>query len=260
MTKKKMTPFLQALDPTSKMVERSIAFLRDYEPPEGWYLAFSGGKDSICTYQLAKMAGVRFQAYYSCTRIDPPEIYKFIRVNYPDVHWLYPKNTFWNFVRKHGPARIMYRWCCQQLKERLGNKIKLKNRLMGIRAEESPKRRARGEISEYRSQKHYKPIFHWKEYHVWEFIEENNFAYPSLYDEGFSRIGCVICPFIMGRKELEINKQRYPQMFRLFEKACMEWLASKPNDNKYDNTTFMERYYRNDRLHEPKKEVTDEKV
>ena len=32
--------------------------LRTFEPPEGYYLAFSGGKDSQCVYHLCKEAGV----------------------------------------------------------------------------------------------------------------------------------------------------------------------------------------------------------
>lgn len=52
-------------------------FLREHEPPEGYYVGFSGGKDSIVTLALCKMAGVKHTAYYSCTRIDPPEVVRF---------------------------------------------------------------------------------------------------------------------------------------------------------------------------------------
>ncbi len=231
---------------TAEMVQKSLDFMRLHEPPEGYYLGFSGGKDSIVTYQLAVMAGVKFEAYHSCTRIDPPEVYKFIKKHYPEVKWLFPKRTFWAYVRDYGPARITYRWCCSRLKESLGNKIKLKKRLFGIRAEESFRRAKREPVNKYGSQWHHYPIFDWKEFHIWEFIEENKLPYPVLYDEGFSRIGCVICPFIMGRADLKRNMARYPKMFRIFEKCCMEWAESHKNV-LYDNNLFMERYYKNER-------------
>lgn len=36
---------------------------RKYEPEEGYFLAFSGGKDSTVIHHLAVLAGVRFQAF-----------------------------------------------------------------------------------------------------------------------------------------------------------------------------------------------------
>ena len=39
-------------------VQTAIDRLRNFEPPEGYYIAFSGGKDSQCIYHLAKQAGV----------------------------------------------------------------------------------------------------------------------------------------------------------------------------------------------------------
>jgi len=58
------------------MVEQSIELMRHEERrcgDAGYYLAFSGGKDSIALYRLAEMAGVKFDAHYSMTTIDPPE-------------------------------------------------------------------------------------------------------------------------------------------------------------------------------------------
>ncbi len=54
------------------MVEVSIMRLKEFEPPEGYFLAFSGGKDSVVIYHLAVAAGVKFDAHYNRTGIDPP--------------------------------------------------------------------------------------------------------------------------------------------------------------------------------------------
>ena len=51
-------------------VQTAIERLQAFEPPEGYYLAFSGGKDSQCIYHLAEKAGVAFEAHYSVTTVD----------------------------------------------------------------------------------------------------------------------------------------------------------------------------------------------
>ena len=84
-------------------VQDAIAFIRLHEPEEGYFVGFSGGKDSIVTLALARMAGVRHSAYFSQTTIDPPEILTFIRRNYPDVAWLRPAKSFFACVPKNAP-------------------------------------------------------------------------------------------------------------------------------------------------------------
>ena len=56
-------------------------------------LSFSGGKDSLVIYHLAKMAGIEFKAQYSPTSVDPPELIKFIKEKYPEVERLHYKKN-----------------------------------------------------------------------------------------------------------------------------------------------------------------------
>ena len=126
-------------------VEMSIKRLQAFCPPEGYYLAFSGGKDSQCIYHLAKMAGVKFDAHYNVTSIDPPELVRFIKTHYPDVEFVHPKDrngkpvTMWTLIPEKGipPTRIV-RYCCEELQESNGAG---RFTVTGVRAAESGNRR-----------------------------------------------------------------------------------------------------------------------
>lgn len=218
----------RSMIPLDKMVEESIAFIREHEPPEGYFVGFSGGKDSIVTLELTRMAGVKHEAYYACTGIDPPEVVKFIKQHYPEVKWLYPKHSFWIGIEKEcAPPLRVSRWCCDVLKKDPAAKIGIKHRLVGIRAEESRSRAKRPMIDDYKAkQVLLKPIFHWLEWHVWDFIDSNNLPYPSLYDEGFGRVGCMLCPFLT-RKQHEQHRARWPWIYRVFENKVKQWFTGE---------------------------------
>ena len=113
---------------TIDKVHDSIERLKAFEPKDKPYrLAFSGGKDSVVILALAKMAGVRFEAVYNVTSVDPPELVRFIRDKYPEVRREIPHDkdgkavSMWSIIRKNSfpPTRIA-RYCCDRLKESQG--------------------------------------------------------------------------------------------------------------------------------------------
>lgn len=87
-------------------VETAIERLKTFEPPEGYYLAFSGGKDSVVIKGLADMAGVKYDAHYNLTTVDPPELVQFIKEYHKDVSVEIPRYkdgtriTMWNLIVK----------------------------------------------------------------------------------------------------------------------------------------------------------------
>ena len=126
-------------------VQQAVDRFRAFEPPDGYYLAFSGGKDSQCIYHLAQIAGVKFDAHYRVTSVDPPELVRFIRSQYPDVSFDIPHDkdgkpiSMWNLIpRKLMPPTRLVRYCCSELKETggMGRIV-----VTGVRKAESARRK-----------------------------------------------------------------------------------------------------------------------
>ena len=91
------------------------------------WVSYSGGKDSVVILELVKRSGVPYEAHYSVTSVDPPELVQFIKGHAPEVHRDIPRfsngtpATMWNLIPKKliPPTRIV-RYCCQVLKESAG--------------------------------------------------------------------------------------------------------------------------------------------
>jgi len=210
--------FLQLTEPA---IEKAINFIIKNKPKnKPWFVGISGGKDSTILKKIVELSGVDAEYYYSATGIDPPELVKFIKQNMPDVIFKKPKESFFKKMKTKGfPTRRM-RWCCDFLKKDPAKNIPLNHRLMGIRAEESSNRKKRGQINKYKKQIIYSPIFYWPEWMVWDFIDKYNLPYCKLYDEGFSRLGCVVCPFLSGQMvKLKMYKEKWPKIYNAFEKS-----------------------------------------
>lgn len=262
-------------------VAKSIERLKAFEPPEGYYLAFSGGKDSVVCKALLDMAGCKYEAVYRVTSVDPPELVRFIKEQHPDVKREVPRDkngkpiTMWNLIprKQYLPTRIA-RFCCQELKESGGDGRMC---VTGVRWAESVNRKknqgivtlmgkqAAKEIQSddfrqtqrggivltndnedsrrlveqcYRRHKTtVNPIIDWTDEEVWEFIRANNIPYCSLYDEGWTRLGCIGCP-MASQREREKAFARWPKYkdayLRAFSKikwrSCDYQVVPTPQD------------------------------
>lgn len=200
-------------------VQIAIDFLQEHEPSEGYYLAYSGGKDSTVLLDLARRSGVKFEAYYNHTNIDPPELIRFV-YQQEGVKIVYPKTSIWDLIIKNGfPYTRFRRYCCRELKRIHGRGRVI---LTGIRRDESPARTERPQIEELKDMILIKPIFHWTEGNVWNYIHSNNLPYCSLYDEGRTRLGCICCPMQRSAGMLR-DAERWPKykehFIRVFQRV-----------------------------------------
>lgn len=203
---------------------------------DGYYLAFSGGKDSIVIHDLALKSGVKFKAHFNVTTVDAPEVLRFIKTNYPAAKWHYPKLSMWLLIPKNliPPTRLA-RYCCEYLKEGNGQGVII----TGVRWKESLKRSKRKMFEACFKDKrkfYLNPIIDWTEKDVWEYIKGNGLKYPSLYDEGFKRIGCIGCP--MAGKNREKEFIRWPHFKKMYLKAFDRCVQERKNKGK----TIMDKY------------------
>jgi len=205
-------------------IKLAIELLQHYEKMTdgaGYYLAFSGGKDSIVIKELANMAGVKYDAHYNLTTIDPPELVQFIKREHSDVIIDRPEQPFLSRLVEKSPPMRQVRWCCEEYKERGGTGRYVTT---GVRRTESNNRKNRRSIEVCRkdSTKIYvNPIIDWTDQDVWDFIHKYKIPYCELYDKGWKRIGCLFCPFA-GKKQRLYEAERYPKIrdnfIRAFEK------------------------------------------
>jgi phosphoadenosine phosphosulfate reductase len=205
----------QTLWGTRDKVQIAIERLRSFEPREGYYLAFSGGKDSSTILRLAEMSGVQYDAHYNVTTIDPPELVKFIKAEHPGVERHRPEMSMFQLILKvkFWPPMRQQRWCCELLKERGGAGRVV---LTGIRWQESQKRKSRKMVEpcfKDAAKTYVHPIIDWSTHDVWEFIRLYDVPYCGLYDEGHDRLGCVLCPY-GGHPKAEV--ERWPKITKAF--------------------------------------------
>lgn len=217
-----------------ELIRRGERLALALNPQDGYFVGFSGGKDSQTLLQLVKMAGVRYKAYYSVTTNDPPSNVYFIRQYYPDVVFLHPKENFFRLVEKNGLPTMYRRFCCKKLKEGDGAGYVV---LTGVRAEESRKRAAYDEVNVYSRRKEHSehththtieaieenehrcikgrdklmiyPILRWTSSDVWQFLREQRLPINPCYKQ-MERVGCMFCPF-SNKKQIDYYETQYPK-------------------------------------------------
>lgn len=217
-----------------KKIDSAIRLLRNIPQDGPLELSYSGGKDSDVILQLTREAGIRFEAIYKNTTIDPPGTIKHCRDN--GVTIKAPKIPFFGLISQMGTPDRFRRFCCQYLKE-----YKVYDRaIQGIRREESTKRAQRYREPEtcrvYKSggkARIYLPILEWTLEDVARFIDEREIKLaPAYYDaEGKChferRLGCIGYPLANEKKRREQFIQ-YPKMLRLWIRSANTYFIKHP--------------------------------
>ena len=247
--------WLKLADPNKPSIDERLR--------EPYYLATSFGKDSIVAQRLCDEAGVQYEAHHNHTTVDPPELVYFGRKYYPDAIRHYPAKNMFQLIEEKGilPLRKI-RFCCEALKEDGGNS---RTCVMGIRAAESSRRaKTWGMMTERHSTNHHlnrifepddiedfithcsmksavvvSPLFNWLDNVLWNFIHDRKLPYCELYDQNFSRLGCILCP-MAGEKQRRVEKDRWPGYYKLYLRTAQKLIDSGKMANYGNAEAIME--------------------
>lgn len=217
-----------------RKIEFAIRLLQSIPQDGPIEVAYSGGKDSDVILELAKMAGIPFEAIYKQTTIDPPGTTAHAKEVGATI--IRPKETFLQLIERKGWPTRRARFCCEVLKE-----YKVRDRaILGIRRSESTARAKRYHEPEIcRTSPHkekvrvYLPILEWTDADVERFVAERGIkCHPLYYDENGNfrverRLGCMGCPLQSnnGLKDFE----KYPKLLAAWIRASEKFIATHPH-------------------------------
>ena len=127
-----------------RLLQKAEPLALAYDSRGGYFLAFSGGKDSQALLHIAQLAGVQFTGHMNLTSVDPPEVIRFVKQHYPEVQLAKPRASIYQVaVEKQLLPTQRVRWCCAEYKENAGAG---RVTLIGIRHQESTRRARRNEV------------------------------------------------------------------------------------------------------------------
>ena len=226
----------------NRKIDFAIKLLRNIPQDGPIEICYSGGKDSDVILELAKMAGIPFEAIYKQTTIDPPGTTAHAKKN--GVTIVRPKESFLQLIERKGLPSRFRRFCCEVLKE---YKIHDRN-VQGIRRSESTARAERyNEPEKCRLYPKggeawsYFPILEWTDQDVQEFIEDRGIkCAPIYYDEDGRfhverRLGCLGCP-LKSDQGLSDYRQ-YPKLLRQVTRNYQRFLDKHSGTNYYQDVS-----------------------
>lgn len=209
--------------------------------------SFSGGKDSQVVLDLVTKAipPTDFEVIYSDTGYELPpslqlyeDVKKFYAHRFPALKFSMTRNhekvlNYWDLI---GTPSDTHRWCCTVMKTApLYRSLKIEGtnkqaRVLtfdGVRAEESTRRNAYNRIGKGKHVYTYNahPILAWNAIEIYLYLFLRDLPINVAYRQGFSRVGCVICPFGSDWSDFLVSRL-YPKDRSPFLEKLKLWVSA----------------------------------
>ena len=236
-------------------------FIEYQDKVDVFYVAFSGGKDSVVALDLVQRALPHncFKVLFGDTGMEFPDTYEtvekikqicaeekieFLRAKSK----LKPENTWQIF----GPPAVTIRWCCSvhkttpqimQLREVLQKPDFTGMAFTGVRGDESLSRSEYDAISyggKHSGQYSCHPILEWNTAELFLYIYENGLTFNNAYKKGNTRAGCLVCPMSQGKHDY-MKYKNYPDDTDLFINKIITTSGKNFSKENYDR--FVEQGY-----------------
>lgn len=187
-----------------------------------FYVAFSGGKDSIVTLDIIQRALPHedFAVLFGDTQMEFSDTYEIVEkvkekcenagIRFYTSRSEYTPMETWS---KFGPPATVTRWCCSVHKtapqiillRKILNKPDFTGMaFVGVRADESLARSKYDDVTfggKHKGQYSYNAILDWNSLEVFLYIYQEKLPINDAYKKGNRRAGCLICPRAAERSD-----------------------------------------------------------
>lgn len=236
-------------------------FIEYQDKVDVFYVAFSGGKDSVVVLDLVQRALPHncFKVLFGDTGMEFPDTYETVekikqicaeeKIEFLQAKSkLKPENTWQIF----GPPAVTIRWCCSvhkttpqimQLREVLQKPDFTGMAFTGVRGDESLSRSEYDAISyggKHSGQYSCHPILEWNTAELFLYIYENGLTFNNAYKKGNTRAGCLVCPMSQGKHDY-MKYKNYPDDTDLFINKIITTSGKNCSKENYDR--FVEQGY-----------------
>lgn len=221
-----------------------------------FYVAFSGGKDSVATFDIVRRALPHndIKVLFGNTGMEFLDTYMLVDkikkiCQNEDIEFIFSKSHLDPLMswKKFGPPSTVTRWCCSVHKTApqilLLRKITGKANFtgmafVGVRASESISRSDYDYIGvgeKHKGQLSCNPILEWNSAELYIYTYMRHLPLNDAYKKGNSRAGCLVCPNVSEKNSF-------------FRRACYK--------NDYDKFTsiirdlYKDKFTTDDRLNE----------
>ncbi len=222
-----------------------------------FYVAFSGGKDSIVTLDLVQrtLPHNEFKVLFGDTGMEFPDTYDAVKnvetfCQECGIEFIRAKSTYkpdytWS---KFGPPATVTRWCCSvhktapqvlALRAFTGKPNFTGMAFVGIRASESLSRSEYDYISlgeKHKGQYSCNPILEWNSAELYCYIFSEKLTINEAYKKGHRRAGCLVCPRAAERNDW-MSQAWYPKevqaLVSVIEKMYQKGFQSNKAMNEF---------------------------
>lgn len=221
-----------------------------------FYVAFSGGKDSVVTLDIVQRAlpHNEFKVVFGNTDMEFPTTTELVqklsrKCSDEDIEFLEAASNMtskesWNIF---GPPARKVRWCCtvhktapviNMLSDKFANGKLRCVMITGVRGDESVSRSGYDEMSmgkKMAGQYSFHPILEWSSAEIYLYIYSQGLLLNDAYKYGFNRVGCIMCPNSSEKHEY-IKRQCFPE---LVDEYCERITQNSAKDLSGDNAKIF---------------------
>ncbi len=198
-------------------------------------VSYSGGKDSLATLLLVRDTVPEFDILFADTGLEFSETMDNVKETAQELSLPLKiqssNDAFWQSIGHFGPPTVEARWCCKVCKLGAITQLIEKNYVngcltfIGQRKYESEVRANSDSIWKnpwVGNQIGATPIQNWTALHVWLYLFQKKAKYNPLYEAGFDRIGCWLCPSA-SMADFSRLKEIHPELYMKLETYLMDY-------------------------------------